>query len=125
MINYSLKMHSYNVYDPTGSFVVARHTGYNLVITDSSNGTVIIQEIDFAPDENNPDKAHISITESPAEEFTFVNKENKDITQKAYWSSDTTQEDINKYEFYNSEELASGDEALEAFNKIKIKLIMN
>lgn len=121
MISYSLKMHSYNVYDPTGSFVIARHTGYNLVITDSSNGTVIIQGIDFAPDENNPDKAHISITESPAQEFTFINKENPSITQKAYWSSDTTQEDINKYEIYNSEELASGDEALEAFNKIKLE----
>ena len=119
MVSYSLKMHSYNVYDPSGSFVIARHTGYNLVITDD-NGNVTIQGIDFAPDENNPDKAHISITESSAKEFTFVNKENPNITQKAYWSSDTTQEDINKYEFYTSEELALGNDALDAFNKIKL-----
>ena len=32
MINYSLKMHSYNVYDPPSSFVVARYTRYNLEV---------------------------------------------------------------------------------------------
>ena len=53
--------------------------------------------------------------------MTVKPKENPNITQEAYWASDTTQEDINKYEFYNSEELASGDEALEAFNKIKLE----
>lgn len=120
MISYSLKMHSYNVYDPSDSVVIARHTGYNLVVTDD-DGNVTIYGIDLGPDVNNPDKAYISITESTAKKFIFVNKENPNITQEAYWASDTTQEDINKYEFYNSEELASGDEALEAFNKIKLE----
>lgn len=119
MISYSLKMHSYNVYDPSDSVVIARHTGYNLVVTDD-DGNVTIYGIDLGPDVNNPDKAYISITESTAKKFIFVNKENPNITQEAYWASDTTQEDINKYEFYNSEELASGDDALEAFNKIKL-----
>lgn len=119
MINYSLKMHSYNVYNANGS-IIARHTGYNLVIMDSSSGVITIQGIDFGPDVNNPDKAHISITESPAKKFIFINKENPNITQEAYWSIDTKQEDIRKYEFYNSEELASGNDALEIFNKIKL-----
>ena len=118
MVTYSLKMHSYNVYNRWG-IIVARHTGYNLVVTDD-NGNTTIYGIDFGPDTNDSDKAHISITESPAQKFIFTNKDNPNITQEAYWSTDTTQEDISKYEFYNSEELASGDEALEIFNKIKL-----
>ena len=47
MINYSLKMHSYNVYNANGS-VIARHTGYNLVIMDSSSGAITIQGIGTA-----------------------------------------------------------------------------
>ena len=112
-------MHSYNVYDPLGLSVAARHTGYNLVVTDN-NGNTTIYGIDFGPDINNPDKAHIFITESSAKKFIFTNKENPNITQEAYWSADTTQEDISKYEFYNSKELASGNDALEIFNKIKL-----
>ena len=119
MTTYSLKMHSYNVYDPLGLSVAARHTGYNLVVTDN-NGNTTIYGIDFGPDINNPDKAHIFITESSAKKFIFTNKENPNITQEAYWSADTTQEDISKYEFYNSKELASGNDALEIFNKIKL-----
>ena len=62
MISYSLKMHSYNVYDPSDSVVIARHTGYNLVVTDD-NGNATIYGVDLGPDVNNPDKAYISITE--------------------------------------------------------------
>lgn len=118
MVSYSLKMHSYNVYDKSG-LLIARHTGYNLVIIDD-NGKATIQGIDFAADNSNPTKAHISITESAAEIFTFPNQEYPHLTQEAYWTTGTTQQQIDKYQFYNSNELASGRAALEAFNKIKL-----
>lgn len=47
MLSCSLKMRSYNVYNANGS-VIARHTGYNLVIMDSSSGAITIQGIGTA-----------------------------------------------------------------------------
>lgn len=120
MVSYSLKMHSWDVVE--SGVVIGRHTGFNLVTINDDN-SVTIECIDFGPGELG---ASIHINRAPAVLVTFVNKDNPEITQSAYWppyegsDATTTEEMIAKLKYYNSDELLSGTAALEAFNNIKL-----
>ena len=123
MVNYSLKMHSWDVME--NGIVIARHTGFNLVTFHDDN-SVTIECIDFGPGELG---GSIDINRGAAVLVTFVNKDNPDITQSAYWQSyegsdATTEEMIEELKYYNSDELLSGTSALEAFNKIKLNAVL-
>lgn len=116
MSTYLLHIHSYDVLESSGN-VIARHTGISLITTDD-NGTVTIEKIDFMPTSPDSNKAIIAISSGPAEKVVLTHKDNPTITQEAYWNSgDTTF--LAERNVYMSAELASGQEALTAFKKIK------
>ena len=112
----TLQMHSYDVYDNDGN-CIGRHTGYNLV-TVNDDGTKTIERVDLYRDSLSGE-AKFNISSSAAEEVTFVNKDTLE-TQQAYWNAGVTPEQIQHNNFYNSGILASGDDAKEAYNKIKL-----
>ncbi len=112
----TLQMHSYDVYDNDGN-CIGRHTGYNLV-TINDDGTKTIERVDLYKDSLSGE-AKFNISSSAAEEVTFVNKDTQE-TQQAYWNAGVTPEQIQHNNFYNSGILASGDDAKEAYNKIKL-----
>ena len=119
MVSYSLKVHSYDVYKY--GKVIGRHTGYNLVTIDD-NGNATIQAINLS--QGNDENIDISITNSPAELITLVNKDDTTKTQSAYWEASANPEVMEMLNVYMSSELATGQSAQDAFNKIKLNAVL-
>ena len=123
MTTYELRVHNYDVRIDISSWIpgdtyIGEHTGYDLIITDSS-GNVSIKSIDLLEDDNG--NIYFNIVNSTGVQQMSIQNSDGNGNKMVYMHEGITQEFIENTHYATNDSIAEGDEALSVFNKILLE----
>lgn len=116
MTTYELRIHKYDLIRL--GINIGEHTGYDLIITDSS-GNVSIKSIDLLEDDNG--NIYFDIVNSTGVQQMSIQNSDGNGNKMVYMHEGITQEFIENTHYATNDSIAEGDEALSVFNKILLE----